>query len=206
MKEHVYLWHFRDPSPELCSRPTSTNKRTTTPPLLSCPWSQSINKISCCGSVVVAAYDFESGCPGSNLEWGQYSIRLRSRTAHCTGLTRAFFQCLIQTPWLLGVGGISNLGGADDWYTLNTTLLSAEFWRGGEFEIIWGGGIPPPKPSGWNTASSLRMSTSGTRAVEHKGWNWVCMLTACMVAAKKSCVWPHLQWHRLAYVTEIKVY
>ena len=27
------------------------------------------------GSVVVTTYYFESGCPGSNPEWGQYAIR-----------------------------------------------------------------------------------------------------------------------------------
>ena len=32
----------------------------------------------CSGSVVVTAYDSESGCPGSNPEWGQYTMRLRS--------------------------------------------------------------------------------------------------------------------------------
>ena len=39
----------------------------------------------CSGSVVVTAYDFESGRPGSNPEWGQYTIRLRSmHKAHPT--------------------------------------------------------------------------------------------------------------------------
>ena len=32
----------------------------------------------CSGSVVVPAYDPESGRTGSNPEWGQYNIRLRS--------------------------------------------------------------------------------------------------------------------------------
>ena len=32
----------------------------------------------CSGSVVVTAYDPESGRPGSNPEWGQYTVRLRS--------------------------------------------------------------------------------------------------------------------------------
>ena len=32
----------------------------------------------CSDSVVVTAYDFESGRPGSNPEWGHYTIRLRS--------------------------------------------------------------------------------------------------------------------------------
>ena len=32
----------------------------------------------CSGSVVVTAYDFESGGPGSSPEWGQYTMRLRS--------------------------------------------------------------------------------------------------------------------------------
>ena len=32
----------------------------------------------CSGSVVVTAYDSESGRPGSNPEWGQYTMRLRS--------------------------------------------------------------------------------------------------------------------------------
>ena len=34
--------------------------------------------VVCSGSVVVTAYDFESSRPGSNPEWGQYTIRLRS--------------------------------------------------------------------------------------------------------------------------------
>ena len=29
----------------------------------------------CSGSVVVTAYDSESGCPGSNPEWGKYTLR-----------------------------------------------------------------------------------------------------------------------------------
>ena len=32
----------------------------------------------CSGSVVVTAYDSESGHPGSNPEWGQYTMRFRS--------------------------------------------------------------------------------------------------------------------------------
>ena len=32
----------------------------------------------CSGSVVVTAYDFESAHPGSNPEWGQYTMMLRS--------------------------------------------------------------------------------------------------------------------------------
>ena len=49
-----------------------------------------------------------------------------------------------------------------------------------------------PKPS------SLRGSTLGTRAAEHKGCNWACKLTdGCSL---KSCARPHL----LAYATEIK--
>ena len=32
----------------------------------------------CSGSVVVTAYDFESARQGSNPEWGQYTMRLRS--------------------------------------------------------------------------------------------------------------------------------
>ena len=34
----------------------------------------------CSGSVVVTAYDSESGCPGSNPEWGggRYTMRLQS--------------------------------------------------------------------------------------------------------------------------------
>ena len=32
----------------------------------------------CSSSIVVTAYDFESGRLGSNPEWGQYTIRLRS--------------------------------------------------------------------------------------------------------------------------------
>ena len=35
------------------------------------------NEIVCSGSVGVTAYDFESGRPGSNPEWGKYAIRLR---------------------------------------------------------------------------------------------------------------------------------
>ena len=47
--------------------------------------------------------------------------------------------------------------------------------------------------------SSLRGSTLGTRASEHKGCNWACKLTdGCSL---KSCVRPHL----LAYATEIRV-
>ena len=54
-------------------------------------------------------------------------------------------------PLDFGGGGISNLGGAERHLHLNTTLLSAEFCFGGEFEIFWGENFPP-KPSGWNTA------------------------------------------------------
>ena len=51
-------------------------------------------------------------------------------------------------------------------------------------------GLPEP--------SSLRGSTLGTRAAEHKGCNWACKLTdGCNL---KSCVRPHL----LAYATKIK--
>ena len=51
--------------------------------------------------------------------------------------------------------------------------------------------------------SSLRGSTLGTRAAEHKGCHCACKLTdGCSL---KSCVRPHLQWHHLAYATEIKV-
>ena len=60
----------------------------------------------CSGSVVVTAYDFESGCPGSNPEWG-----------------------LI-------------------YYEASITAQ----------------GLPEP--------SSLRGSTLGTRAAEHKGCSW----------------------------------
>ena len=47
------------------------------------PWTATefwtlITDYVCSGSVVVTAYDSESGCPGSNPEWGQYSMRLRS--------------------------------------------------------------------------------------------------------------------------------
>ena len=51
-------------------------------------------------------------------------------------------------------------------------------------------GLPEP--------SSLRGSTLGTRAAEHKGCNWAYKLTeGCSL---KICVRPHL----LAYATEIK--
>ena len=51
---------------------------------------------------------------------------------------------------------------------------------------------------GLTEPSSLRGSTLGTRAAEHKGCNWARKLTdGCSL---KSCVRPHL----LAYATEIK--
>ena len=37
-----------------------------------------VNNTVCSGSVVVTAYDSESGRPSSNPEWGQYTMRLRS--------------------------------------------------------------------------------------------------------------------------------
>ena len=90
----------------------------------------------CSGSVVVTAYDFESGRLGSNLEWGPIYYK--------------------------------------------ASIIAQ--------------GLPEP--------SSLRGSTLGTRTAEHKGCNWACKLTdGC---SPKSCVWPHLQWHHLAYATEIK--
>ena len=86
----------------------------------------------CSGSVVVTAYDSESGHPGSSPEWG-----------------------LI-------------------YYEAPITVH----------------GLPEP--------SSLRGSTLGTRAAEHKGCNWACKLTdGCSL---KSCIRPHF----LAYATEIK--
>ena len=46
-------------------------------------------------------------------------------------------------------------------------------------------GLPEP--------SSLRGSTLGTRAAEHKGYNWACKLTdSCSL---KRCVRLHPQWH-----------
>ena len=47
------------------------------------PWTATdfwtlITDYVCSGSVVVTAYDSESGCPGSNPEWRQYTMRLRS--------------------------------------------------------------------------------------------------------------------------------
>ena len=44
----------------------------------------------CSGSVVVAAYDFESGRPGSNPEWQWVRVNKLYGFDHCTGLTRAF--------------------------------------------------------------------------------------------------------------------
>ena len=89
--------------------------------------------IVCSGSVVVTAYDSESGRPVSNPEWG-----------------------LI-------------------YYEASITAQ----------------GLPEP--------SSLRGSTLGTRAAEHKSCNWECKLTdGCSL---KSCIRPHLP----AYATEIKV-
>ena len=84
------------------------------------------NYVVCSGSVVVTSYDFESGHPGSNPEWGPI------------------------------------------YYKVSITAQ----------------GLPEP--------SSLRGSTLGTRAAEHKGCNWACKLTdGCSL---ESCVWPHLQW------------
>ena len=78
----------------------------------------------CSGSVVVTAYDSESGRPGSNPEWGLI-----------------YYEAPITAQ-----------------------------------------GLPEP--------SSLRGSTLGTRAAEHKGCNWACKLTdGCSI---KSCVRPHL--------------
>ena len=52
-------------------------------------------------------------------------------------------------------------------------------------------------------SSSLRGSTLGTRAAEHKGCNWG-MQVNWMMAAALRCVWPQFQWYQLAYATEIK--
>ena len=41
-------------------------------------YSMSLSVSVCSGGVVVTAYDFESGRWGSNLEWDQHTIRLRS--------------------------------------------------------------------------------------------------------------------------------
>ena len=56
---------------------------------------------------------------------------------------------------------------------------------------ITAGLIPEP--------SSLRSSSLGTRAAEHKDCNWACKLTdVCIIT---SCVRPHLQWNNiLTYV------
>ena len=87
-------------------------------------------RLMCSGSVVVPAYDSESGRPGSNPEWGLI-----------------YYEAPITAQ-----------------------------------------GIPEP--------SSLRVSTFGIRAAEHKGCNWACKLTdGCSL---KSCVLPNL----LAYATE----
>ena len=89
----------------------------------------------CSGSVVITAYGFEFGRPGSNPEWGPI------------------------------------------YYKASITAQ----------------GLPEP--------SSLRGSSLGTRAAEHKGCKWACKLTDGWNL--KSCVQPHLQWHHLAYHTEI---
>ena len=52
-----------------------------------------------------------------------------------------------------------------------------------------------PKPS------SLRGSTLGTRAAEHKVCNWG---TSWLMVAALRCVRPQFQWHQLTYATEIK--
>ena len=71
----------------------------------------------CNGSIVVTAYDSESGRPGSNPEWGEI-----------------YYEALITAQGL-------------------------------------------PKPS------SLRGSTLGTRAAEHKGCNWACkLIDGCSLA------------------------
>ena len=89
--------------------------------------------IVCSGSVVVAAYDFESGNPGSNPEWGPI------------------------------------------YYEASITAQ----------------GLPEP--------SSLRGSTLGTRAAEHKGCNWGmqmidgCSLELCVatLSVASSGIAPH---------------
>ena len=92
--------------------------------------------VVCSGTVVVTAYDFESGRPGFNPQWRPICYK---------------------------------------------ASINAQ-------------GLPEP--------SSLRGSTFGTRAAEHKGCNWACkLIDGCSL---QSCVRPHLQWHHLAYVTEIK--
>ena len=90
----------------------------------------------CSGSVVVTAYDSESGHPGSNPEWG-----------------------LI-------------------YYEASITAQ----------------GLPKP--------SSLRGSTLGTRAAEHKGCNWGMQIDWWHAALR--CVRPQFQWYQLAYATEMK--
>ena len=57
------FWQFLSMFP-FCCIPVITFRDSTSP-----VWS---------GSVVVTAYDFEPGHPGSNPEWGQYTMRLRS--------------------------------------------------------------------------------------------------------------------------------
>ena len=92
----------------------------------------------CSGSVVVTAYDFESGHPGSNPEWGLI-----------------YYKASITAQGLL-------------------------------------------------EPSSLRGSTLGTRAAEHKGCNSVSGACKLIDGCSLSCVRPHLQWHHMAYATEIK--
>ena len=75
----------------------------------------------CSGSVVVTAYNSESGRPGSNPEWGLI-----------------YYEAPITAQDL-------------------------------------------PEPS------SLRGSTLGTRAAEHKGCNWACNLTGCSVTLSGIC-------------------
>ena len=127
------LWHLN--TCMKCSIMTSFSSRRqcfSTTSLLTREVKSDSLMCMCSGSVVVTAYDSESGRPGLNPEWGII-----------------YYEAPITAQ-----------------------------------------GLPEP--------SSLRGSTLGTRAAEHKGCNWACKLTdGCSL---KSCVRPHL----LAYATEIK--
>ena len=88
-------------------------------------------------------------------------------------------QCLMWVMSLLKV-----------WLHTNQGCNHQSFWFGSSSDILWG-----PIDCTWLTmheSSSLRDSTLGTRAAEHKGCNWARKLTdGCSL---KWCVWPHLQW------------
>ena len=71
-------------------------------------------------------------------------------------------------------------------------------WKGAN--ILWGS----INCTGLTELSSYGGSTLGTRAAEHEGCNWGMQVESWLMVAASSCVWPHIQWHHLAYAKDIK--